>query len=108
MQKAALIDSRNATVRKINNNLQKANIEIYTWDHCPYCQRTIQLLDKKRVNYTRYRIDGDEQAREKMAVRSGGKKTVPQIFIDGKNIGGCDDTHALDAKGELDKLIFKI
>ena len=55
---------------------QKANVEIYTWDQCPYCQRTIQLLDKKGVKYTRYRIDGDEAAREKMAIRANGKKTV--------------------------------
>ena len=86
---------------------QKANVEIYTWDQCPYCQRTIQLLDKKGVKYTRYRIDGDEAAREKMAIRANGKKTVTQVFIDDKHIGGCDDTYALDASSELDKLIFE-
>ena len=86
---------------------QKANVEIYTWDHCPYCQKVVQLLDKKAVKYTRYRIDGDESAREKMALRTNGKKTVPQVFIDDKYIGGCDDTHVLDEKGELDKLIFE-
>lgn len=86
---------------------QKAKIEIYTWDHCPYCQKAIALLDKKSVKYIRYRIDGDETAREKMAARANGKKSVPQVFIDDKHIGGCDDTHALDEKGELDKLIFE-
>lgn len=60
------------------------------------------------MHYTRYRIDGDEQAREKMAVRANGRRTVPQVFIDDKHIGGCDDTHALDASGELDKLIFEV
>ncbi len=85
---------------------QKAKVEIYTWDHCPYCQRAIKLLDSKGVQYTRYRIDGDESARDKMAGRTGGKKSVPQVFINDKHIGGCDDTHALDAKGELDSLIF--
>ena len=85
---------------------QKAKVEVYTWEHCPYCQRVIQLLDGKSIKYQRYRIDGDEAAREKMAVRASGRKTVPQVFIDDKHIGGCDDTHALDEKGELDKLIF--
>lgn len=86
---------------------QKAKVEIYTWDHCPYCQKAISLLDKKEIKYTRYRIDGDEAAREKMTVRANGRKSVPQVFIDDKYIGGCDDTHALDDKGELDKLIFE-
>ena len=85
---------------------QKAKVEIYTWDHCPYCQRVIQLLDKKEVKYTRYKIDGDESAREKMALRANGRKTVPQVFVDDKHVGGCDDTYALDGNGELDKLIF--
>ena len=85
---------------------QRANVEIYTWDHCPYCQKAIQLFDKKGIKYTRYRIDGDESAREKMGLRANGKKTVPQVFIDNKHIGGCDDTHVLDENGELDKLIF--
>lgn len=86
---------------------QRANVEIYTWDHCPYCQKAIQLFDKKGIKYIRYRIDGDESAREKMTLRADGRKSVPQVFIDDKHIGGCDDTYALDAKGELDKLIFK-
>lgn len=86
---------------------QKSKVEIYTWDKCPYCQRTIKLLNSKGVQYTRYRLDGDEEAREKMAIRAGGKKSVPQVFIDDKHIGGCDDTHALEEKGELNSLIFE-
>ncbi len=65
------------------------------------------MFEKKGIKYTRYRIDGDESAREKMALRANGKKSVPQVFIDDKYIGGCDDTHALDEKGELDKLVFE-
>ena len=65
----------------------------------------IQLFDKKGIEYIRYRIDGDEEAREKMAVRANGRRTVPQVFIEDKHIGGCDDTCALDEKGELDKLL---
>ncbi|OGI20087.1 MAG: glutaredoxin 3 [Candidatus Melainabacteria bacterium RIFCSPHIGHO2_02_FULL_34_12] len=83
----------------------KPTVEIYTWDHCPYCQRAIQLLDKKGIKYNRYRIDGDEIAREKMAVRANARRTVPQIFINDKHIGGCDDIHALEEKGELDRLL---
>ena len=86
---------------------QKTKVEIYTWDHCPYCQKTIDLFNSKGIKCMRYRIDGDEEAREKMAVRANGKKTVPQVFIDDKHVGGCDDTYALDSKGELDKLVFE-
>ena len=86
---------------------QKANVEIYTWDHCPYCNKIIQLFDSKNIKYTRYRIDGDESAREKMAVRANGRRTVPQVFIDGKHIGGCDDTHALDEKNGLGAIVFE-
>lgn len=83
-----------------------ADIEIYTWSHCPYCKKAKALLDEKGVTYTEYALDGDEVAREKMAQeRSNGRKSVPQIFIDGKHIGGCDDLHALDDQGKLDGLL---
>lgn len=83
-----------------------ADIEIYTWSHCPYCKKAKALLDEKGVTYTEYALDGDEAAREKMAQeRSNGRKSVPQIFIDGKHIGGCDDLHALDDQGKLDGLL---
>ncbi len=87
--------------------IQKSKVEIYTWDHCPYCKKLLALLDSKGVNYNRYRLDGDEDARDKMAIRTGGKKSVPQLFINDKHIGGCDDSHALDTSGELDPLIFE-
>ena len=82
-----------------------AKVEIYYWTTCPYCTRARALLDKKGVDYTGYDITGDEDARSKMVERTGGPRTVPQIFIDDKHIGGCDDLHALDDKGELDKLL---
>lgn len=82
-----------------------ANVEIYYWTTCPFCTRALALLDKKGVEYTGYDITGDEDARAKMIERTGGPKSVPQIFIDNKHIGGCDDIHALDAKGELDPLL---
>lgn len=82
-----------------------ANVEIYTWATCPYCIRAKALLDSKGVQYAEYSIQGDEAARDKMAERTGGPRSVPQIFIDDKHIGGCDDLHALDDKGELDGLL---
>lgn len=82
-----------------------AKVEIYYWTTCPYCVRARALLDKKGVDYTGYDITGDEAGRSKMVERTGGPKSVPQIFIDDKHIGGCDDLHALDAKGKLDELL---
>lgn len=82
-----------------------AKVEIYYWTTCPYCSRARALLDSKGVEYTGYDITGDDAARQKMIERTGGPKSVPQIFIDDQHIGGCDDIHALDAKGELDPLL---
>jgi glutaredoxin 3 len=81
------------------------NVEIYTWSRCPFCIRAKALLDRKGVEYTEYCIDGDEDARDKMSQRANGRKSVPQIFIDDRHIGGCDDIHALDASGKLDPLL---
>ncbi len=82
-----------------------ANVEIYTWATCPYCIRAKQLLKRKDVSFTEYSIDGDNQARAAMSERAGGRRSVPQIFIDGQHVGGCDDIHALDAQGKLDALL---
>lgn len=80
-------------------------VEIYTWTTCPYCIRAKALLDSKGVKYTEYNITGDHEARKKMIERTGGPDSVPQIFINGKHYGGCDDIHALDAKGQLDPVL---
>lgn len=81
-------------------------VEIYTWRACPFCIRAKQLLDRKGVAYTEHVIDGDERAREAMAARgSDGRRSVPQIFIDDRHVGGCDDLHALERRGELDRLL---
>ena len=82
-----------------------ANVEVYTWSTCPFCIRAKALLDKKGVDYTEYCIDGDEPARSKMAERANGRLSVPQVFINDQHIGGCDDLHALNAKGGLDPLL---
>ncbi|MBD2180861.1 glutaredoxin 3 [Planktothrix sp. FACHB-1355] len=83
----------------------KANVEIYTWQTCPYCIRAKMLLWWKGVNYTEYKIDGNEEARNKMADRANGRRTVPQIFINNQHIGGCDDIYQLDAESKLDSLL---
>jgi glutaredoxin 3 len=83
----------------------KTNVEIYTWSSCPFCIRAKALLDKKGVDFTEYCIDGDEAARAKMAQRSNGRRSLPQIFINDQHIGGCDDMYALDAQGKLDSLL---
>lgn len=83
-----------------------AKIEIYTWDHCPHCKKAVGLLESKGLAYTRIRLDGDEAARAAMSLKTkGNRKSVPQIFINGVSMGGCDDLHALEASGELDKLV---
>ena len=82
-----------------------ANVEIYTWTYCPFCIRAKALLDRKGVNYHEYNLDGDEAARDKMAQRTNGRRSVPQIFINNRHIGGCDDIHALEANGELEPLL---
>ena len=82
-----------------------AKVEIYTWRTCPFCIRAKHLLDSKQVSYTEYAIDGDNAARDAMAERSGGRRSVPEIFIDDRHIGGCDELHALERAGELDPLL---
>ncbi|MGL5083518.1 MAG: glutaredoxin 3 [Microcoleaceae cyanobacterium] len=83
----------------------KANVEIYTWQTCPYCIRAKLLLWWKGVQYTEYKIDGDGAARIKMSERANGRRSVPQIFINNQHIGGCDDLHHLNTAGNLDALL---
>ena len=85
-----------------------AKIEVYTTNYCPYCVKAKALLDRKGAKYSEIDVTGDDEARIKLVEKSGGMKTVPQIFIDGKHIGGCDDMYALDAKGGLDPLLTPI
>ena len=81
-------------------------IEIYTSPYCGYCHRAKQLLADKGAAYTE--IDVMEGSRRgEMMKRANGRYTVPQIFIDGQHIGGCDDLYALDQAGGLDPLLAK-
>ena len=81
------------------------SVEIYTWRTCPFCIRAKQLLDRKGVSYSEFSVDGDEPARDAMAARGDGRRSVPQIFINDQHIGGCDELHALERAGELDALL---
>ncbi len=80
-----------------------ATVTIYTTAWCPYCIRAKQLLDNKQVDYTEINVS-EAEARAKMTTLTGGT-TVPQVVINGQAIGGCDELHALERSGELDKLI---
>lgn len=81
-----------------------AKIEIYTKATCPFCHRAKALLNSKGAAFQEIAIDNHPIKREEMIARSG-RTTVPQIFIDGQHIGGCDDLHALDARSGLDPLL---
>ena len=80
-------------------------IEIFTKWGCPFCARAKALLDNKRVAYTETDVTMGGAPRAEMLRRAPGAQTVPQIFIDGRLIGGCDDLYALDGAGGLDPLL---
>jgi glutaredoxin 3 len=80
-------------------------IEVYTQPWCPYCARAISLLTSKGVTVRDIDAPHGSAEREESSRRSGGRTTVPQIFIDGRHIGGCDDLMALDRAGKLDPLL---
>ncbi|WP_033923097.1 glutaredoxin 3 [Sphingomonas sp. 37zxx] len=82
-----------------------AKIEIYTKAYCPYCTRAKALLDSKQASYTEHDITMGGQLRTEMIDRAQGRSTVPQVFIDGRHIGGSDDLAALDRAGGLDPLL---
>ncbi len=81
------------------------HIIIYTKDYCPYCTRAKNLLRQKGVAFTEIDVTHDEALQKEMVDKSGGRRSVPQIIIDGKAIGGCDDLYALNAAGKLDALL---
>ncbi|CAM2915405.1 glutaredoxin Grx [Legionella steigerwaltii] len=81
-----------------------AEVIIYSTAYCPYCIRAKELLQQKHVSFTEIRVDIQPELRDEMITKSG-RRTVPQIFINGQHVGGCDDLYALDAQGELDKLL---
>lgn len=82
-----------------------AKIEIYSKIFCPYCSRAKSLLASKGAQFEEHDITMGGPDRAAMIQRANGRTTVPQIFIDGRHIGGCDDLFALDARGGLDPLL---
>ena len=80
------------------------DIVLYVTGWCPFCDRARDLLVKKGLAYREINIDEDGESREEMMARSG-RRTVPQIFIGDRHIGGCDDLFALEGSGGLDRLI---
>ena len=82
-----------------------AKVELYVKTTCPYCIRARQLLVGKGVAHEDYVVDMGGPKKAEMIQRTGGRTTVPQIFIDGQHIGGCDDLMALESRGKLDELL---
>jgi glutaredoxin 3 len=82
-----------------------AKVEMYLKTSCPYCLRARQLLDSKGVAHEDFVVDMGGPKKQEMVQRASGRTTVPQIFIDGRHIGGCDDLMALDRQGKLDALL---
>lgn len=85
--------------------MKNVKVEIYTKPGCPFCVRAKALLDHKGVKYVEYDVGDDPKARADLTKLSNGSKTVPQIFIDGVHVGGCDDLHAADRSGKLDEML---
>lgn len=81
-----------------------AEVIMYSTGSCPYCIRARDLLNEKNISFTDIRVDLQPELREEMIVKSG-RRTVPQIFINGQAIGGCDDLYALEAQGKLNQLL---
>lgn len=99
-----MLDALNALFGR-HPERNQATVEIYTWQTCPYCIRAKLLLWWKGVDFTEYKIDGDDAARNQMAERAKGGRTVPQIFINDHHIGGCNDLYQLDGEKKLDPLL---
>ncbi|WP_130471730.1 glutaredoxin 3 [Candidatus Magnetaquicoccus inordinatus] len=82
-----------------------AEVIIYSTTVCPFCIRAKALLSKKKVAFQEINLTEHPDRREEMISRANGRRTVPQIFINGQHVGGCDDLHELEAAGELDQLL---
>lgn len=82
-----------------------AAIEVYTKFLCPYCSRAKALLNRKGADYREIDVTMDRDGFDAMVQRSHGRRTVPQIFIDGNHVGDSDELAALDARGGLDPLL---
>ena len=82
-----------------------AKVEVYTTSYCPFCTRAKSLLKSKGVSFEEIDVTEDAELRQKMVEMAGGRRTVPEIFIDGKIVGGYDELKALDDAGTLDSML---
>ena len=82
-----------------------AEVEIYTTPICGYCRMAKRLLESKGVSYREFDVMAEPALRAEMTRRSNGGRTVPQIFVSGRHVGGCDDLYALERSGKLDSLL---
>ena len=82
-----------------------ATVEIYTKASCGFCTRAKRMLEMKKIDYREIAVDRGGAPREEMIQRANGRSTVPQIFINGRHVGGCDDLMALEYDGKLDALL---
>ena len=87
--------------------MSQPRVTMYITGWCPYCQRAGALMSGKGLTVEEINVDEDVKLREEMVARSG-RRTVPQIFIGDRHIGGCDEIFALDGSGELDRLIREV
>jgi len=81
------------------------NVTIYTTQWCGYCVRAKALLQRKGVPFQEIDVSFDPAERQRMTARANGRRTVPQIFIGERHVGGCDELHDLERRGELDSLL---
>jgi glutaredoxin 3 len=91
-----------------SERVEMPDITIYTTASCPYCISAKRLLNQKGAAFTEIPVDGDRAERARMSERAGGRTSVPQIFIDGSHIGGCDDLYQLEREGRLDPLLSEL
>ncbi len=82
-----------------------SKVEIYSSHWCPFCHRAKALLGARGVSFEEIDVDADPNRRQEMMHRAGGRRTVPQIFIDGAHVGGSDDLAALERAGKLDDIL---
>ena len=82
-----------------------SSVEIYTSSLCGFCFAAKRLLNQKGVSFTEIDVGRSPEKRREMMSRAHGRHTVPQIFIDGQHVGGCDDLYALERSGRLDPLL---
>lgn len=88
-------------------DVRRVRVEIYTWQYCSYCLAAKRLLRQKGAEFIEYAIDHDENQRARMEARANGRRTVPQIFINDRHIGGYSELAHLERSGQLDGLLSK-